>query len=290
MKVVLFCGGQGTRRSGYPDAIPKPMVPLGYSAIRWHVMKYYAHFGHRDFILCLGYQGDVIKRYFLNYDECLSNDFVLTNGGRTVELHSRDIEDWKITFVDTGLHVNVGGRLKAVEPYVRDEEMFLANYADGLSDLSLPAYLDYVRARDAVASFLCVLPSQSFHVVSVNERGVVADIAHVSRTNTWINGGFFALTPGIFDVLGEGEELVEEPFQRLIARGRLVAYRYEGFWQCMDTFKDKQALEDLKARGNAPWEIWQRRPEARVRARPSDAVVHARRVVRTGTEGSTRVR
>jgi len=252
MKVVLFCGGQGTRLSGYPDAIPKPMVPLGYRPILWHVMKYYAHFGHRDFILCLGYQGDVIKRYFLNYDECLSNDFVLTNGGRTVELHSRDIEDWKITFVDTGLHINVGGRLKAVEPYVRDEEMFLANYADGLSDLSLPAYLDYVRGRDAVASFLCVRPSQSFHVVSVNERGVVADIAHVSRTNTWINGGFFALTPGIFDVLGEGEELVEEPFQRLIARGRLVAYRYEGFWQCMDTFKDKQALEDLKARSHAP--------------------------------------
>jgi glucose-1-phosphate cytidylyltransferase len=247
-------------------------VPLGYRPILWHLMKYYAHFGHREFILCLGYRGDVIKRYFLDYDECLSNDFVLSDGGRTVELHSRDIEDWSITFVDTGLHVNVGQRLKAVEPYLRDEEMFLANYADGLSDVSLPEYLDYVRARNGVASFLCVRPSQSFHVVSADDRGVVADVEHVART-IWINGGFFALRREIFDVLGEGEELVEEPFQRLIAQGRLIAYRYEGFWQCMDTFKDKQALEDLKASGHAPWEVWTRPPDAR---RPPATVIMRR--------------
>ena len=261
MKVVLFCGGMGARIREYTETVPKPMIPIGYRPILWHLMKYYAHFGHTEFILCLGYRGDVIKRYFLTYDECVSNDFVLSNGGRDVQLYARDIADWKITFVDTGLQANVGQRLKAVEPYLGDDEMFLANYADGLSDLDLPEYLEHFRQQDRVASFLCVRPSQSFHVVSADEAGIVRNISHVGHAGLWINGGFFAFKREIFDYMREGEELVEQPFHRLIAASQVVGYPYSGFWQCMDTFKDKPLLDDLHARGNPPWEVWKRKTE-----------------------------
>jgi glucose-1-phosphate cytidylyltransferase len=273
MKVVLFCGGLGTRLREYSEGIPKPMVTIGYRPVLWHLMKYYAHFGHREFILCLGYRGDVIKQYFLNYDECLSNDFALSSGGRALELYSRDMEDWKITFADTGLHANVGQRLKAVERYLGDDEVFLANYADGLSDLSLPDYLEQFRKHDRIASFLCVRPSQSFHVVSADETGLVRDMRHVGQAQLWINGGFFAFKRAIFDYLKEGEELVEEPFQRLIAKEQLIAHRFSGFWQCMDTFKDKQLLDNLNAGGNPSWQVWKRRVDGLL---PS-----------TGTPGST---
>lgn len=244
----------------YSDSIPKPMVPIGYRPILWHLMKYYAHYGHREFILCLGYRGDVIKQYFLDYDECLSNDFSLTSGGRSIELHSRDMDDWKITFVETGLHSNIGMRLKAVQQHLGDDEMFLANYADGLSDLSLTDYIAEFKRQDRVASFLCVRPGQTFHVVSTDPAGVVNDIRHISKAEFWINGGFFAFKRSIFDYMKDGEELVEQPFQRLIAEGQLMAYRTPGFWQCMDTFRDKQLLDDLNARGNPPWEVWKHEP------------------------------
>jgi glucose-1-phosphate cytidylyltransferase len=268
MKVVLFCGGMGMRIREYSESIPKPIVPIGYRPVLWHLMKYYAHFGHTEFILCLGYRGDVIKQYFLDYNECLSNDFSLSGGGKSVELHSRDMEDWKITFVETGLHSNIGQRLKAVQSYIGDDEMFLANYADGLSDLSLTDYLAEFRRQDKVGSFLCVRPSQTFHIVTAETTGVVSDIRHVSQAEFWINGGFFAFKRQIFDYMKDGEELVEQPFQRLIAEGQLLAYRTPGFWQCMDTFRDKQLLDDLYARGNAPWEMWKNAASADSGARP----------------------
>ena len=256
MKVVLFCGGMGMRLREYSDVVPKPMIDIGYRPLIWHVMKYYAHFGHTDFILCLGHRGNVIKRYFLDYDECLSNDFVLSNGGRRLELHSRDIDNWRITFVDTGLSANVGQRLKAVEPYLEDAETFMANYADGLSDLPLPEYLAYVRRRACIASFVCVRPNQTFHVVSTGPDDLVSGIRHVADGGMWINGGFFVFTRDIFRYIGPGEELVEEPFHRLIAERQLLGYRYEGFWASLDTFKDKQAFDDRVARGDTPWEVW----------------------------------
>ncbi len=284
MKVVLFCGGLGTRLREYSETIPKPMVPIGYRPIIWHLMKYYAHYGHREFILCLGYRGDLIKQYFLDYDECLSNDFSLSNGGRSVELYGKDVEDWKITFVETGQNSNIGQRLKAVERFLGKDEVFLANYADGLSDLSLPDYLDAFRERDSIASFLSVRPSQSFHIVSADPSGVVNEIQHVKKSELWINGGFFAFKRAIFDYLKEGEELVEEPFQRLIAERQLVAYRSPCFWQCMDTLSDKRLLDDLNARGNPPWEVWRRvegetlipRPAGQQYATSADAGVAAR--------------
>jgi glucose-1-phosphate cytidylyltransferase len=278
MKVVLFCGGLGTRLREHSETIPKPMVNIGYRPILWHVMKYYAYFGHTEFILCLGYRGDVVKQYFLNYDECLSNDFVLSKGGRDVKLHERDIENWKISFVDTGLHANIGERLGAVEHHLDGEDVFLANYSDGLSDLYLPAYLDHFRKHDRIASFLGVRPSQSFHVVEAEESGLVRDIQHVGRAGLWINGGFFVFKREIFDYMGEGEDLVEEPFQRLISERQLISYPYAGFWACMDTLKDKQMFDDLNARGNPPWEVWKRRPEGR-RLEPTLLVGSARGVV-----------
>jgi len=260
MKVVLFCGGQGTRLREYSETIPKPMVNIGYRPIIWHVMKYYAYYGHTEFILCLGYRGDVIKQYFLNYEECLSNDFELSQGGKQLTLYGQDIQDWKITFVDTGLSSNIGQRLKAVERYLEGEDMFLANYTDGLSDLPLPRYLDHVRSRGAIGGFVCVRPSQTFHMVSMDEDGLVRDIRHVGQTDLWINGGFFAFRHEIFDAMHDGEELVEKPFLRLIDKRALVAYRHDGFWACMDTFKDKQRLDDMNAQGDCPWEVWKREP------------------------------
>src|SRR2546426_7251363 len=162
MKVVLFCGGFGMRMREYSEAVPKPMVPIGYRPILWHVMKYYAHYGHTEFILCLGYKADVIKNYFLEYDECLSNDFVLSKGGKNLELLSRDIDDWRITFVDTGRASNVGQRLKAVEKHVRDEEVFLANDTDGLSDLPLPAVIETLQRSGQIACFGSVRPKATF--------------------------------------------------------------------------------------------------------------------------------
>jgi glucose-1-phosphate cytidylyltransferase len=256
MKVVLFCGGLGMRLREYSESIPKPMVTVGYRPLVWHVMRYYAHFGHKEFILCLGYKADSIKQYFLDYDETISNDFVLSEGGRKVDLLASDIQDWKITFVDTGLNANIGMRLRVVRPHLEGEEMFLANYSDGLSDLPLPAMIDYFRSRDAVACFVGVAPTQSFHLVSVEDGGRVTTIRHVKDVGMRINGGFFVLRGEIFDWMEEGEELVEGPFQRLASAGKLLAYPHNGFWACLDTFKDKQLLEDLYARGQVPWEVW----------------------------------
>jgi glucose-1-phosphate cytidylyltransferase len=259
MKVVLFCGGLGTRLRDYSESIPKPLVPVGYRPILWHVMRYYAHFGHKDFILCLGYKADSIKQYFLKYDETISNDFVMSDGGRKVDLLASDIQDWKITFVDTGLNSNIGMRLKAVQPLLEGEEMFLANYSDGVSDLPLPAMIDAFCRQDAVASFVGVAPTQSFHLVSVEDAGRVKNIQHVKDVGMRINGGFFVFRKQIFDWLRPGEELVEGPFQRLAAAGKLLAYSYDGFWACLDTFKDMQLLEDLYSRGQVPWEVWKPR-------------------------------
>ena len=257
MKVVIFCGGLGMRLREYSESIPKPMVPLGYRPILWHVMRYYAHFGHKEFVLCLGYRADTIKKYFLEYDETTSNDFVLSEGGKKVDLLKSDIHDWKITFVETGLQSNIGQRLKAVERVVGDEPEFLANYSDGLSNLSLPDHLAHFRSRDAVASFVSVKPNLSYHLVSA-EDGRVTAIQDIRQTPVRINGGFFCFKREIFDYMRDGEELVVEPFHRLVRNRKLAAYEYDGFWQSMDTFKDRQQLEEIHGRGDAPWQLWSR--------------------------------
>lgn len=232
------------------------MVNIGYRPIIWHLMKFYSHFGHKDFILCLGYRGDVFKKYFLSYDECLSNDFTLSDGCRKVELMSSDIQDWKITFVDTGMNSNIGQRLKAVESFLEGEEEFLANYSDGLTDLNLSDQIAHFRRNNKIASFLCVKPNLSYHFVSTKENDLVSTIEGISASEFRINGGYFVFKTDIFKYMRDGEELVYEPFGRLIQEDQLLAYKYDGFWMGMDTFKDKQILDDLSSRGQAPWEVW----------------------------------
>ena len=256
MKVVLFCGGLGMRMREYSDNIPKPMVPIGYRPIVWHIMKYYAHYGHKDFILCLGYRADVIKNYFVNYSEYVSNDFVLADGGKRLELFNKDIQDWRITFVDTGINSNIGQRLKIAERYLEGEEEFLANYSDGLTDLHLPEQVDHFHRLRKVASFLCVRPNLSYHLVEEGDGSLVSGIYAMNKCAMRINGGFFIFKKKIFDYIGENEELVSEPFERLIAERQLIAYSYDGFWQSMDTFKDRQLLENFYASGRAPWQVW----------------------------------
>jgi len=261
MKVVLFCGGLGTRLRENSSTIPKPLVNIGYRPIVWHLMRYYAHFGHTEFILCLGYRGDMIKEYFLNYSESVSNDFTLSEGGRHVDYHSSDMEDWKITFVDTGLHSNLGQRIMAVREYLDGEDIFLANYSDGLSDISIDSMIEEFKTKDAIASFAAVRTWQSFHAAKFDKDRYVTSLGELGEMDFWINGGFFVLRNEIFDYIREGEELVEQPFGRLIEHSKLVAYPHTGYWRSMDTFKDKINFDRAYARGDTPWEIWRKKSD-----------------------------
>jgi glucose-1-phosphate cytidylyltransferase len=260
LKVVLFCGGQGLRMQGAANDLPKPMVPLGNRPLVWHLMKYYAHWGHTDFILCLGHKGSAIKEFFAGYQEWISNDFVIS-GGRTMELLRQDLQNWRITLVDTGLNATIAERLMAVRPFLGDDEVFLANYADGLSDCPVPAVLQRLEETQAAAAFMVTRPNMTLHFVHFHPDGQVQDIVDAQQDGTWVNAGFFALRREVFDYIHPGDELVIEPFARLIAKGKLASLAYEGFWRCCDTFKDLQVLEGLLARGPAPWELW-RMPEA----------------------------
>lgn len=257
MKVVLFCGGFGMRMRDYSESTPKPMVNIGYRPILWHVMKYYAHYGHKDFVLCLGWKANVIKDYFLRYEECSSNDFVLSGGGRSIDLLSSDIDDWNITFCDTGINSSIGERLKAVQRHLEGEETFLANYTDGLCDVHLPDLIDFHCQRQAVASFLSVRPSQTFHTVATNEFGEVQQIEEIGESDVWMNGGFYVFSNHIFDYLHEGEDIVNGAFERLMANGGCYSMKYDGFWSCMDTYKEFQLLQDMHDRGQTPWTVWQ---------------------------------
>jgi glucose-1-phosphate cytidylyltransferase len=262
MKVVLFCGGLGTRLREHSDTIPKPLVNIGHRPILWHLMRYYAHYGHKDFVLCLGYRGDLVREYFLNYREAMTNDFTLHAGSGKVDLHSSDLGDWRITFVDTGLHSNIGQRLLRARPYLEEESVFLANYADGLSDLPLDQHIADFHRRDALASFVAVRSAQSFHAVHAGSDGIVTRMGEMPEQELWINGGFFVLRRAIFNFIEEGDELVDKPFARLIAERKLVTFKWSGFWQCMDTFKDKIAYDRMEARGQCPWMVWRRHPAA----------------------------
>src|SRR6185312_6445726 len=256
MKVVLFCGGLGMRLREFSETIPKPMVNIGYRPILWHIMKYYAYYGHKEFILCLGHRADYVKDYFLNYNECVSNDFVLSKGGKVLKLYSSDIDDWSVTFVDTGVNSNIGQRLKAVQKYLDGEEMFLANYSDGLTDLPINDQIAWFNRDKKIASFVCVKPNLTSHFVTLDENGSVEAIKDINQSDIRINGGYFVFRKEIFKFMKDGEELLHEPFQRLVAQRKLLAYKYDGFWAAMDTFKDKQMLDDIYASGRAPWQIW----------------------------------
>ena len=256
MKVVLFCGGMGTRLREHSDTIPKPLVNIGVRPILWHLMRYYAHYGHKDFVLCLGYRGDLIREYFLKYQECLSNDFTMSEGGRKIELHGTDIQDWRITFVDTGLHSNIAERLLRVRRHLEGESVFLANYADGLSDIPLDRMIADFEARQVVASLAGVSAGHSFHTVDSGEDGLATRIGPMANGDLLLNGGYFVLRSEIFDYIEQGDELVERPFRRLTEKRLLAVYRHTGFWRAMDTLKDKITFDRMEAQGNCPWMMW----------------------------------
>ena len=253
MKVVLFCGGLGTRIREYSESIPKPMIPVGDRPILWHLMDYYSQYGHTDFVLCLGYKANVIKNFFLNYKPQTYADCIVSGAGEKVEILGDMQADWRVTMIDTGIWRNIGQRLWAVRDHVKDEEMFLANYSDALADVNLHEMIDTFRKSGKAACFLAAPPSFSLHLVNMDGNGAVQGIIPSPTAGLWINGGFFIFRPRVFDFMRDGEELVEAPFQRLIEANELLAYRHEGFWRPMDTLKDKQVLEDLVEQGKTPW-------------------------------------
>ncbi len=256
MKVVIFCGGFGMRLREYKENIPKPMVPIGHLPILWHVMKYYAHFGHKDFILCVGYCADAIRESFSHNGNRPKLPDASSIAYKDLELFENDLREWNIAFVDSGLHSNIGQRLKATEKYLVGEEMFLANYADSLSDLPLPELLEFAKGHGKIATFVAAKPNLSYHVVSFRPDGVVNEIKAIRETSLYINTGFFVFKQDIFRYIGDGEDLVREPFGRLIEEAQLMAYHHKGFYACMDTFKDKQQLDDMYLRNETPWLLW----------------------------------
>ncbi len=253
MKVVLFCGGLGTRIREYGENTPKPMIPIGNQPILWHVMNYYSRYGHRDFILCLGYKANVIKDFFFSYRPHAFADCVVTGFGRKVELLGQPEEDWRVTLIDSGIWRNIGERLWAVRDYVKGEEIFLANYSDGLTDVDLDVMIDRFRKSGKIACFLATRPPLTYHLADIADDGKVREFRSSERSDIWINGGYFLLRREIFDYMREGEELVLEPFTRLIADDQLIAYKHEGFWRSMDTLKDRQVLEEMVEQGRMPW-------------------------------------
>ncbi|HVJ76676.1 MAG TPA: sugar phosphate nucleotidyltransferase [Hyphomicrobium sp.] len=254
MKVVLFCGGLGTRIREYSENIPKPMIPVGSAPILWHIMQYYSEYGHKDFVLCLGYKANAIKEFFLTYRPQVFSNCMVSGFGSKVELLERpQSEDWNVTMIDTGVWRNIGERLWAVREHVENEDIFMANYSDGLSDVNLDDMLHRFKNSDKIGCFLAIRPPLTYHLADIDNGGNVRDFISSSQSEIWINGGYFLFRKEIFDYMRSGEELVLEPFSRLIKEGKLMAYKHEGFWRSMDTLRDRQTLEDMADRGQMPW-------------------------------------
>jgi glucose-1-phosphate cytidylyltransferase len=277
VKVVLFCGGLGMRMRDANTTVPKPMALVGERPLLWHVMRYYAHYGHTDFVLCLGYGAAAVKDFFLNYDETRSNDFVLERGSHEPTLFRTDISDWRITLVDTGLNSPIGERLRRVRSLLDGETMFMANYADVLTDAPLPDMIERFSASDAVASLLAVPPQSSHHAVDIGNDGVVFRVTPMRDLGHWENGGYFLFRPEIFDELNEDEDLIEDAVVRLVRRGRVMAYPYKGYWSPADTVKERIQLDERYHRSDCPWMIWDPErsglPDRRAEASPNGVPV-----------------
>lgn len=255
MKVVILAGGLGTRLAEETVAMPKPMVRIGPNPIIWHIMKGYARWGFAEFVVALGYKGEVVKNYFLHYGE-LAGDLTVDLGRGTIERTRRPREDWIIHLVDTGLNTLTGGRLKRLQPIVGDET-FMLTYGDGVADLDVRAVLEFHRAEKCLATVTAVRPPARFGGI-VFDKNKVVGFAEKGQTEAgWINGGFMVLEPGIFDYLSDDNDVLEvDLLERLARDGKLSAYRHEGFWQCMDTLRDRQLLDRLWESGQAPWKVW----------------------------------
>ncbi|MCV7282579.1 glucose-1-phosphate cytidylyltransferase [Mycolicibacterium flavescens] len=261
MKVVLFCGGYGMRmRTAESDIIPKPLQMVGPRPLLWHVMRYYAHYGHKEFILCLGYGAEKIKDFFLRYSETQSNDFVLHDG--QVELLRSDISDWTITFVDTGLESPIGERLRRVREHLGQDPYFLANYSDVLTDAPLDKMIDKALNVAATATMLIVPPNASFHCVDVASTGEVKEVLPITAFPVGVNGGYFVLNQDVIDLIPENGDLVGDACFSLAGTGRLIGYRHDGFWRPADTFKERAELDADYNKGIRPWAVWESEHES----------------------------
>lgn len=258
MKTVILCGGRGTRLGEHGASIPKALIEIGGRPVLWHLLKIYSHHGLKDFIFCLGYLGDAIKRYFLEH-HWLYSDFTLEMG-RTGEyrLDKHDVrgEEWSITFAETGLDTNTGGRVKRIEKYLGDDESFCVTYGDGLADVDLTALLEFHRRHGRLATLTAVHPRSNFGLLKMDADGAVTDFEEKPVMHELINGGFFVFNRRIFDYLDDNCVLEREPLQRLATERQLIAYPHSGFWKCMDTYKDNMEFNQLWESGRADWMVW----------------------------------
>ncbi len=259
MKTVILAGGFGTRISEESHLKPKPMIEIGDRPILWHVMKLYSYYGFNDFIICLGYKGYMIKEFFADYYLHMSDVTFDFSKANSVTVHSNVAEPWRVTLVDTGLHTQTGGRIKAVQRYVGNEPFFMT-YGDGVSDINIAHLLKYHKQQKKLATMTAIQPGGRFGVLDINEDNSITSFREKSvEDGGWINGGFMVLEPKVFDYIGGAETVFErEPLEHLAQDGMLAAYKHSGFWKCMDTQRDKGALEGMFNSGEAPWMVWEK--------------------------------
>jgi len=252
MKVVILAGGFGTRLSEYTESIPKPMVSIGGKPILWHIMNTYARSGHKDFYIALGYKSEVIKEYFLNY-RTLNSDFTVDLSDGSLVAHQQDTVDWKVTLVDTGLNSMTGGRVKRMKDFIGNEP-FLLTYGDGVADIDVDALLRFHQSHGKMVTVSAVHPGARFGELDIQNHVVTSFKEKPQTTQGWINGGYFVIEPSFFDLI-EGDETIleKEPLERVAQMGELMSYQHDGFWQCMDTKRDRDALEELWQSDYAPW-------------------------------------
>ena len=259
MKTVILCGGRGTRLGEHGAAVPKALIKIGERPLLWHLLKIYGHHGLNDFVLCLGYLGDAIKRYFLEH-HWLYTDFTLKmsqTGDYRLHKQEASSEDWNITFAETGLNTNTGGRIKLIEKYIGDDQTFCVTYGDGLADIDLPALIEFHRSHGKIATLTAVHPRSSFGLLKLAEDNAITEFVEKPVMKEWINGGFFVFNRGVFDYLTDDCVLEREPFERLSQERELMAYPHTGFWKCMDTYKDNVEFNQLWDAGQAEWKVWE---------------------------------
>ena len=258
MKVVILCGGQGTRLREETEYRPKPMVDIGGKPILWHIMKLYAHYGFHEFVLCLGYRGNVIREYFLNYD-AMNSDCTICLGSPQKVVHHNDHDEveWKVTLVDTGSDTPKGGRIKQIMPYI-DGSTFLLTYGDGVADININDLIEHHRRARKIVTFTGVNPRSRFATPGFDANGSVISWDEKKPLETFINGGFFVLDRAVFDFLTDDTEFEEEPMEELARRGQVTMYPHMGSWECMDTYRDYLYLNEAWKKGNAFWAIWER--------------------------------
>jgi glucose-1-phosphate cytidylyltransferase len=258
LKVVILCGGFGTRLHQETEIRPKPMVEIGGRPILWHIMKTFAHYGHKEFVLCLGYKGESIKNYFLNYNE-INNDFTIDLSNGNLDIHdNRDDTDWKITLVNTGLNTMTGARVKRVEQFV-DGDLFMLTYGDGVTDIDINKLIEFHKSQNKIGTVTGVSPPSRYGELAIAEDKVVSFREKPQSNESFISGGYFVFRPEFFKYLREDEDCVleQDPLERLAADGELAVYAYKGFWQCMDTYRDFLYLNELWDQGQAKWQVWQ---------------------------------